>query len=102
MPSLREALLSAPVAERADLLSRYLREEPARALGTTPDRIAEDAPLSTLGRRWRDPAEPYLFLRGLIQRDLGLVIYPVELAPRFASGPSRSTWQGSLPRSSGS
>jgi natural product biosynthesis luciferase-like monooxygenase protein len=67
LPPLREALATAPEAERLALLERFLRAELARMLGTAPQALAGDAELASLGL----DSMGVLELQGRLESELG-------------------------------
>jgi hypothetical protein len=79
---LREQLLTVPDEDRSDLMVDRLRCGLAEALGTNPDRLPADRPLSELAPPSADPLAFYRAVQLLVREQLGFLVFPVELTQR--------------------
>jgi hypothetical protein len=79
---LRGQLRTVPVEDRTDLMLERLRRGLAESLGTTPERLPPDRPLSELGPTGADPFAFYRAVQVLVREELGFLVFPVELSGR--------------------
>ncbi|MBN1204898.1 MAG: LLM class flavin-dependent oxidoreductase [Myxococcaceae bacterium] len=97
LPPLREALVTAPEAERLALLERFIRAELARVLGTAPQAIARDTELASLGL----DSMGVLELQGRLESELGFPLPGAFLweHPTLQSASTHllQAWQGQRP-----
>ena len=83
----RSALLDLTPADRPERLLTHLQESVGQVLGRPAESLRPDLPVPLLDVAWRVRAAAYISLRHIVEAELGLVIYPVELSlhPTLAS-----------------
>jgi acyl carrier protein len=95
--SRRDAILTAPAAERTGLLQDYVLEQVARVLGTSPGQVDAERPLTTVGLDSLMAFE----LKNRLEGELRVEVSPMKLMEGVSAAGLAALLNGQLPAGAG-